>query len=401
MILIDPPQVVARGRRWSHLISDESFDELREFADRLGLPRRAFERDHYDVPEDRYQQIVAAGAVPVRSRDLVSRLSRAGLRRRKSTLLTPRPVGRSLLRPRRLVHGDRIAVVGMSGPVPVDMLGAGVEVLESWGLSVDVHADVLTTHPRFPYLAGVDEVRAAAFTAAWEDSDVAAIAFARGGYGIARSLPYLDFDRLSGGRPKLVVGFSDVTALHQALASRLGMGSVHGPVVTQLGASGAETRRRLRALLFEPETVSEVLGPEPVRVVSVGHASGVLVGGNLRVLCAEVSTPTAQPSQYSIVVLEDVAEQPYKIDQMLTQLHRSGWLDKASAIVLGSFRDCGDPDLLDEVFDDRLGRLGIPVISGFACGHDDPNLAFPLGVRATLSTTPPSLRLAQPGLTVC
>jgi muramoyltetrapeptide carboxypeptidase len=400
MILIDRPAAIAHGRRWSHLVSDVSLDELHDFAAAVGLPRRGFERDHYDVPEERYESVVAAGATMVSSRELVRRITAAGLRRRKASVLTRRPLGRSLLRPPALRAGDTVAVVATSGPVPGDRLAEGVRVIAGWGVEVRLSDQVLAHHDRLPYLAGDDRSRRAAFVAAWEDETVAAIVCARGGYGSARLLDDLDFPRLAAAGAKAVVGFSDATAVHQALAARLGLASVHGPVVTQLAGADTATVDRLRQILLDPESVEELLGPEPVRVIRPGTSSGVLVGGNLRVVVSAVGSASMRAARGGIVVLEDVGEEPYKVDEMLTQLIRSGWFGGVAGIVLGSFTDCGDPDLLDRVFVDRLGPLDVPLVSGFAVGHGVTNLAFPLGVRARLDTGGPSLRLLQPALAV-
>jgi muramoyltetrapeptide carboxypeptidase len=272
--------------------------------------------------------------------------------------------------------------------------------MSGWGLDVRVSERALARDPGLPYLAGDDRGRVAAFMSAWEDDEVAAIVCARGGYGLARLVDELDYRRLAASAAKVVVGFSDVSALHQALAAQLGLASVHGPVVTQLAGASAATVDRLRAILLDPESVAELLGPEPVRVVRPGTSSGVLVGGNLRVVTSAVGTATMRAARGGIAVLEDVDEAPYKVDEMLTQLVRSGWFDGAAGIVLGSFTDCGEPAVLDAIFADRLGDLGVPVLSGFAAGHGATNLAFPLGVRARLETDVPSLRLLQPALVV-
>jgi hypothetical protein len=136
------------GRLWSHLASDSSYAELHRFAQSLGIPRRGFDRDHYDVPAERYDEVVAAGAVPVSSRELIDRLGAAGLRRRKSQTLAPRRPGRPLLRARRLSRGARVAVVAPAGPVPDERLEAGLAVLRSWGLDVSVGEHERGSHER-------------------------------------------------------------------------------------------------------------------------------------------------------------------------------------------------------------------------------------------------------------
>ena len=132
-ILIDPPNAAGHGRLWSHLASDTSYEELHAFARRVGIPERGFDRDHYDVPEERYAAVVAAGARPVGSRELVQLLIAAGLRRRKSQSLHPRPPGRLLQRPAPLAPGSVVAVVTPAGPVDPDKLAIGIDLLRSLG----------------------------------------------------------------------------------------------------------------------------------------------------------------------------------------------------------------------------------------------------------------------------
>jgi len=147
-LLIDPPNAHGHGRVWSHLASDASYAELHRFAQSLGIPQRGFDRDHYDIPAERYDAVVAAGAVPVSSRELIARLLAAGLRRRKASTLAPKKAGRSLIRAGRLRPGDRVAVVAPAGPVVPERLDRGLAVLESWGLSVGVGEHTRGVHER-------------------------------------------------------------------------------------------------------------------------------------------------------------------------------------------------------------------------------------------------------------
>jgi muramoyltetrapeptide carboxypeptidase len=380
-LLIDPPQSAGHGRLWSHLASDVSYDELHAFAAALGIPRRGFDRDHYDIPAERYHDVVAAGAVPVSSRELIRRLDAVGLRRRKRDTLRPRRPGRRLLRPRRLAPGERVAVVAPAGPAPVERLEAGLRVLRSWGLEVVEMPHVRGRLDPPGYLAAHDDERAADLLAAWCDPAVRAVVCARGGYGTHRILDLLDWDALARAGPKVLVGFSDVTALHQAFAARLGLATVHGPVVTSLGAGDATARDHLHRLLFRPAEVTALL-PRPVEVLVPGLAEGVLVGGNVAVLAACVGTSTSLPADGGIAVLEDVGEATYRLDRALTHLLRAGWFEGVAAVVAGAFDRCGHPDRVRALLLDRLGGLGVPVLLGAPVGHVPGNLAVPLGVRA-------------------
>jgi len=393
-LLIDPPNSAGHGRLWSHLASDTSYDELHRFASLLGIPRRGFDRDHYDIPAERYDEVVAAGATPVSSREIVVRLSGAGLRRRKPVTLAPRRPGSPLLRPRRLGAGDRVAVVAPAGPVPEERLHPGIEVLESWGLRVVVGAHSRGTHERFGYLSATDAHRAADLADAWCDPEVTAVFCARGGYGVQRMVDLLDWPALARAGPRVLVGFSDVTALHQAFAARLGLSTIHGPAVSSLGAGDDESRAHLRVMLFEPAE-GTTLTPTPATTLVPGRADGVLVGGNLALLAAEAGTSTWRPATGGIVVLEEIGESAYRLDRLLTQLLRAGWFDGVRGIALGDFTDCPSPEAVRDLAMDRLAPLGVPMVSGLPVGHERRNLAFPLGVPATLDADAGTLVLRR------
>ena len=393
-LLIDPPNSAGHGRLWSHLASDESFEELHRFASGLGIPSRGFDRDHYDIPAERYEVVVSAGATPVSSRELIARLLAAGLRRRKAETLAPKKPGRSLVRASRLRAGDVVAVTSPAGPVPADRLDAGLAVLESWGLSVSLMANVRGQHERFSYLSSSDAARAADFMKAWCDPSVTAVFCARGGYGAQRMVDLLDWDALAEAGPKVLVGFSDVTALHQAFAARLGISTIHGPVVTSLGAGDDESRAHLRSMLFEP-VPGMMLTPEPVPSLVGGRAEGVLVGGNVALLAAEIGTPHSLPAAESIAVIEDVSEETFRLDRLLTQLLRAGWFHRVRGIAVGQFTDCGQPDSVRHLVEDRLAPLGVPMLVDVPTGHVDRNLAFPFGVPAVLDADAGTLELRE------
>jgi muramoyltetrapeptide carboxypeptidase len=396
-LLIDPPNAHGHGRVWSHLASDTSYAELHRFAQSLGIPQRGFDRDHYDIPAERYDAVVAAGAVPVSSRELIARLLAAGLRRRKASTLAPKKAGRSLIRAGRLRPGDRVAVVAPAGPVVPERLDRGLAVLESWGLSVSVGEHTRGVHERFGYLASDDAARADDLMRAWCDPEVQAVFCARGGYGVQRMVDLLDWESIAAAGPKVLVGFSDVTALHQAFAARLGLSTIHGPVVTSLGTGDDESRAHLRSLLFDP-VPGVALTPSPVETLVGGRAEGVLVGGNIAMLASEVGSRNSLRAASSIAVLEEIGEEAYRLDRLFTQLLRTGWFDEVLGIVLGTFTDCGLPASVRDLAVDRLGPLGVPLLWGAPIGHADRNLAFPYGVPAVLDADAGTLVLREAAL---
>ncbi|HYO40491.1 MAG TPA: DUF4031 domain-containing protein [Nocardioidaceae bacterium] len=393
-LLIDPPNAPGHGRMWSHLASDTSYDELHRFAQALGVPQRGFDRDHYDIPAERYDAVVAAGAVPVSSRQLIERLRTAGLRRRKADALAPKRPGNALVRARRLRPGDRVAVVAPSGPVPEDLLDAGVSVLRSWGLEVTEAEHVRGGDAPLGYLAADDAARADDLMRAWVDPRVAAVFCARGGYGAQRVLDLLDWRTLALAVPKVLVGFSDLTALHQAFAARLGLSTLHGPVLASLASGDDESREHLRSLLFSASpglTLTSASG----HTLWPGRAEGALVGGNLALLASGVGTHGSLAATGSIAVLEDVGAEPFRIDRQLTQLLRAGWFDGVRGIVLGQFTDCGPPERVRQLLTDRLVPLAVPTLSGAPFGHEPRNLAFPYGVPAVLDADAGTLVLRE------
>lgn len=371
-ILIDPPNAAGHGRLWSHLASDTSYEELHAFARRVGIPERGFDRDHYDVPEERYADVVAAGARPVGSRELVQLLIAAGLRRRKSQSLRPRPPGRLLQRPATLAPGSVVAVVTPAGPVYPDKLATGIDLLRSWGL--EVRPPVAVAPADVPWLAAADEARAAELQDAWLDPDVAAVWCARGGFGSQRVLDLLDWRRLRTMRPRWLVGYSDVTALHQAFASHLGIATAHGPGVASLADATPETIASTRRLLLGGDS-RPLVGTPGVG----GLAQGSLVGGNLVMLASMLGTTGLRPAAGGIALIEDVAEAPYRLDRLLTQLLRAGWFDDVQGIAGGGFTDCGDPGTVRDLLRRRLGPLGVPMVMDLPVGHGPTNVALALG----------------------
>ncbi|WP_030418769.1 LD-carboxypeptidase [Streptomyces sp. SCSIO 75703] len=304
---------------------------------------------------------------------------------------------RELTRPARLAPGARVAVVAPSGPVPGERLRAGVEVLRGWGLDPVVAPHVLDRHPRFGYLAGTDADRAADLQSAWCDPAVDAVLCARGGYGAQRMADLLDWEAMRAAGPKVFVGFSDITALHEAFATRLGLVTLHGPMAAGVDFLGTErAREHLRATLFAPESVRTLAWAG--RALVPGRARGVTLGGCLTLLSSELGSPLARPSaRGGLLCLEDVDEETYRLDRCLTQLLRAGWLDGVRGVLLGSWEGCAEAGLR-EMLADRLGALGVPVAEGVGFGHGAGALTVPFGTAAELDAGAGTLTLDAPAL---
>jgi muramoyltetrapeptide carboxypeptidase len=278
--------------------------------------------------------------------------------------------------------GDAIAVVAPSSPFPRDDLWRGLAWLRA-RYRIRFSAGALA---RTGYLAGDDARRAAELRAAILDDEVKAIVGARGGYGALRLVEELPWARFEA-RPKWIVGFSDITALH-AMAWRAGVASIHAPNVTGLAGLGDDSGVPVRASwLAALERPAAVRSWEGLRIVHPGEARGPLVGGNLTLLHAMATAGRLAIPNGAVLALEDVSEAPYRLDRMLTSLELGGYLSHVSAVVLGGFDRCdprGDEPSAAEVLAERTRRLGVPVLAGAPFGHCARNEAFVLGAEVSI-----------------
>ncbi len=294
------------------------------------------------------------------------------------------------LRPPRLAPGGTVGVAALSGPVRPEALAAGVARLEGLGYRVRVARNATAREPLLG-LAGSDEERLAGYEELLRDEEVTAIVLARGGYGIGRLLPRLD-PALVAARPVIHCGFSDATALHAFLLTRCGLASVHGPMVAAelAGELDPLTARYFPAAL--EGTAPRVLEVPGADVVVPGAARGRLVGGCLSLLSALVGAPEEFDYRGAILLLEEVAEEAYRVDRMLGTLARAGRFDKLAGILVGSmdritFGGAEDPERLRALLAARFAPLGVPVALGLPFGHTLPNVALPIGATATWDGT--------------
>lgn len=284
--------------------------------------------------------------------------------------------------PPALAAGARVALIAPAGPLRGEEdVARGVANARAMGWEPVVGAHVLR---REGYLAGHDGERLADLNAALADDAVDGIWCLRGGYGAMRLLPALDGAALAR-RPKALIGFSDITALHAALGERAGLVTFHGPVAR--GALPERSACSLRAAVAEQ--ANGCGHAADARVLRAGQAHGVLAGGNLALLAALAGTPYAPRLDGAILVLEDVNEAVYRVDRMLRQLVLAGMLRGCRALVFGQCTDCpAERDdgarTLDEVLAELADELGVPCLAGVPVGHVDEQWTVPLGATATL-----------------
>lgn len=293
-------------------------------------------------------------------------------------------------------EGSRVALVAPAGPLripaDIDRAVANARTL-GWEPVLGEHA-----REKYSYFAGHDDERLADLNDALRDDSIDAVWCLRGGYGAMRLLEGIDYDALRR-RPKAIIGYSDITAFHCAVATRCGLASIHGPTARSTLTPFAE--RSLRAAVRRE---GNPCGTAPgARVLVSGRARGHLMGGNLALLCALHGTPFQPRYEGAILVLEDVNEAPYRIERMLLQLRLSGALQSCAAIAFGAFTNLGEKDsglggsrTLDAVLQEAADRAGVPALAGIPMGHVDDQWSMPLGLEAELDADARTLTVITP-----
>jgi muramoyltetrapeptide carboxypeptidase len=316
-----------------------------------------------------------------------------------------------LVRPRALRAGDTVGLVTPATEVPdPDRLALAEHTIKYLGLRVKRGRNV---GRRLGTYRESVETRLDDLHSMFRDPEVRGIFAIRGGYGSAHLLDRIDYD-LIRRHPKVFVGYSDITAMHLAINRHARLVTFHGPVV--LSRFTDYTQQHFRKVLFEnappgkltnPPESNEVRPSHSLRMVRPGTATGQLVGGNLSLIVSTLGTPYEIDARGKILFLEDVEEQAYSIDRMLTQLRLAGKLKDAAGIIWGECDGCGVRDYkpstvlpfsVGEVVDNLLGTLQIPVLSGLTIGHTSDQLTLPLGVTATLDAAGGTLDIKEAGV---
>ncbi len=290
-------------------------------------------------------------------------------------------------KPSALMPGDLIGIAAPASPFNRETFEKGLMVLRSMGYQPYLPEGLFRYNG---YLAGSDQHRADILSQLLIDPKIKGVVCARGGFGSIRMLPHLNFEKIALS-PKVIVGFSDITALLTNLVSRCCWVVFHGPTITALGDADPNTLQGFRKALSEQNPVTLIA--QDGKVIHAGCASGPLMAGNLTTLCHMVGTPFMPCLKGCILLIEDRGEAVYRIDRMLTQLKMAGCFDQLAALALGSFSECGKMAQVEAVVADIFSDAQIPIISGFGVGHDHRNITVPLGLNATLDTRDRTLRL--------
>lgn len=306
-----------------------------------------------------------------------------------------------MMLPKRLQRGDTIGLVSPASRLPkkkqYDKIIRQVKDL-GYNVKVAEHA-----RRRYGYLAGKDEHRAEDLNTMFADDSVDAILPFRGGWGCNRILPLLDYEAIQQN-PKILVGFSDITSLLNAIYAKTGLVTFHGPV-GKVDWTDYTTEHFRKSLGYQDSYTLEIPPTDlcedcnKLSVISPGKASGRLLGGNLSVLTAMLGSEYVPDWEGNILFLEDVGEDVYRIDRMLTQLKLNGIFDKISGFVFGQCTSCDQANsyslTLKQVFDDHLKPFDIPAFSGAMFGHISKMVTLPVGIPAKMDAQQGSITITE------
>ena len=321
------------------------------------------------------------------------------------------PLADGLIRPRALKAGDTVGLITPATYVPdPDRLASAERMVKYFGLRMKMGKNA--GKRMGDYRISIDE-RLDDIHAMFRDQEVDAVFAIRGGYGSMHILDRIDYD-LIRRNPKVFLGYSDITAMHLAINKHAKLVTFHGPIT--LSRFTDYTQKYFRKALFETQPMGAVTNPpetnelrpsHPLRTIRPGIASGRLIGGNLTLISNTLGTPYEIETRGQILFLEDVDEEPYSIDRMLTHLRLAGKFDGVAGVIFGECQDCRPKDYkpsstipygLGEVLDNILGGLKVPVLYGLTIGHTDDQLTLPLGVSATLNATKGALEIKESGV---
>jgi muramoyltetrapeptide carboxypeptidase len=301
-----------------------------------------------------------------------------------------------LRRPKPLTPTSHLAVLALSSPSDLERIEAGKRSLEARGLTITL-ADNIGHTGEHGYLAGTDDERAETVNRFLRDPQFDGFLFARGGYGAMRILDRIDYDAIRAN-PRPIIGFSDLTALHQAMAVRAEVASFHGPMVNLDFHDGLspEIEEWFWSLLAGDAPLTHRIAQE--QVVVHGEGEGPLFGGCLSLTEALVGTPYDFWIDGGIWFWEEVDERMYRLDRMLTTLRLSGRLPRIRGVVVGRLKNCGSDEEIDSLLREFFAPLSIPVVRGAPFGHYGDNLLIPIGTPARLNTRDGSLTITAPAV---
>ena len=305
-----------------------------------------------------------------------------------------------MIKPKPLKKGDTIGLIGPSSPTPIERIEPSIEKIKELGFNVVAGESCYGVHG---YLSGKDELRAKDVNEMFRNKSIDGVWCIRGGYGTPRILDLIDYD-LIRENPKVFIGYSDITALHISINQRCGLVTFHGPMASTELYWGMDdfTQDYLIRNIMNTKPLGLIYNPKDIDIKTLvsGKCEGNIIGGNLSLVAATIGTPYEIDTKGKILFLEDVDEEPYRIDRMLTQLKLSGKLNDAEGFILGDWNNCvaEEPEkslTLIEIFNELIVPIGKPAIYNFMAGHCNPMITMPLGVNAILEANSKSLLIAE------
>ncbi len=314
-----------------------------------------------------------------------------------------------IIKPAKLSKGDTLALVTPGSYITEEELQQSIDNLQQLGFNVVYSSKLLLQNG---YFSATDAERANDLMDMFKREDVNGIICARGGYGCARILPLLDYEVIKSN-PKAIIGYSDATALHLGIYKKTGLITFHGPVATS--TFNDFTKEYFDKVLLNPQKDTVLINSASsedeniygVTTLANGEGKGILIGGNLSIVVSLIGTEFDIETKNKIIFLEEIGEEPYRIDRMLTQMIQAGKFDNAAGVAMGIFRNCesklDNPSFeksfnLMEVLQDRFSNLKIPVVYGMSFGHVKDKFTLPVGINVKLNTNEQTITLLENGV---
>lgn len=307
-----------------------------------------------------------------------------------------------MLRPKGLVFGDRLGIISPASPISKEKAEKAYRQLMKMGFKVKMGK---SCYEKYGYLAGSDKLRSEEINNMFKDTTINGIISMRGGYGTSRILELLDYEIIKNN-PKVFIGYSDITALHIAMNQNSNLITFHGPMVASNMIEKFDdfSKNSLYNSVLENSFIGELINPpeEEIKIINGGIAEGKIIGGNLCLIVDTLGTPYEIDTKGKILFIEEIGEEPYRIDRMFTQLRLAGKFKEANGIILGDFNDCkanaseyADSLSLMQVINDIIKPSGKPTIYNFQSGHCQPMITIPFGVKAKLDATNKQLTILE------
>ena len=295
-----------------------------------------------------------------------------------------------VIKPQRLNKGQGIGIIAPAGPVTQPEIQPGLDLLKKLDYTIIPSPNL---YNKEGYLAGNDDIRLEDLQLMLNNRDIQAIFCARGGYGTLRLLDKIDFD-LIRRNPKIIVGYSDITALLLAIFKKTGLVTFHGPVVKEFSKNNIRNLESVFQLVSSDGLLN--LDLSGGKVLYPGKAVGTIMGGNLSIISHLIGTPFMPSLKDAVLFIEEKGEPLYRIDRMLTHLKLSGILNGLAGFIWGVFEECGDVSAIDQLLADILSDMEIPSITGLPVGHGQQNITIPIGLQAVLDTELMTLSISEP-----